>query len=218
MKSYNLVLIGVPGSGKGTQALQLVKRKNFLQLSTGNIFRENIKKQTELGLLAKSYIDRGALVPDTVTQNMIRLFLKEIPQEQNVVWDGFPRNLAQAEAFQDILKEKRWSLSQVIYFRISDEKVIQRLSGRLYAPQSGLSYHKIHKPPRGEGVCDVSGEALITRSDDREEVIKSRLEVFSIETEPLLNYYNKKRLLTEIDADLKPEEVSNQLFNLLSLQ
>ena len=215
MISYNLVLIGAPGSGKGTQALKLVKSKNFLHISTGDIFRENIKNQTELGILAKSYIDKGDLVPDSVTQGMIRDFIKDISQEQNMVWDGFPRNLIQAEAFQTILEEKKWEISQVIYFKISDEKVIQRLSGRLYAPRSGLSYHKINKPPKKEGYCDVSGEALISRSDDKEEVIKSRLKVFYKQTEPLLNYYKKKKLLIELDADLKPEQVSTNLLKLL---
>ena len=215
MTSYNLVLIGAPGSGKGTQALKLVKSKNFLHLSTGDIFRENIKKQTELGLLAKSYIDKGDLVPDSVTQDMIRDFIKNISQERNIIWDGFPRNLTQAEAFQAILEEKKWEISQVIYFKISDEKVIQRLSGRLYAPQSGLSYHKINKPPKKEGCCDVSGEALISRSDDKEEVMQSRLKVFYKQTEPLLNYYKKKKLLIELDADLKPEQLSKKLLKLL---
>ena len=215
MTSYNLILIGAPGSGKGTQALKLVNSKNFLHLSTGDIFRENIKNQTELGILAKSYIDKGDLVPDSITQGMIRDFIKDISQEQNMVWDGFPRNLIQAEAFQRILEEKKWEISQVIYFKISDEKVIQRLSGRFYAPKSGLSYHKINKPPKKEGYCDVSGEALISRSDDKEEVIKSRLKVFYKQTEPLLNYYKKKKLLIELDADLKPEQVSTNLLKFL---
>jgi len=215
MKSYQLVLIGAPGSGKGTQALQLVKSKGFFHLSTGNIFRENIKNQTELGLLAKSYIDKGALVPDSVTQNMIKDFIKKIPPEQSVVWDGFPRNIAQAKAFQGILEAKAWTINKGIYFKISDKKVIQRLSGRLYAPKSGLSYHRTNKAPKKEGFCDVSGEALISRSDDREELIRSRLKVFYKETEPLLNYYKEKKLLIELDASLNPEEVSTQLFELL---
>ena len=217
MKPYNLVLIGVPGSGKGTQALKLVESQNFLHLSTGDIFRDNIKNQTELGILAKSYIDKGHLVPDTVTHNMIRDFIRDIPQEQNMVWDGFPRNLVQAEAFQTLLKEKTWKLTQVVYFKISDTKVIQRLSGRLYAPKSGLSYHKTNKPPKKEGFCNVSGEALISRSDDKEEVIKSRLAVFYKETKPLLNYYKKQNLLLEISADLPPHQVSQSLLKQLNI-
>ena len=217
MKFYNLLFIGAPGSGKGTQSLKLAESQNFLHLSTGDIFRQNIKDQTELGLLAKSYIDKGHLVPDLVTQDMIRDFIKNIPQEQSVVWDGFPRNLAQAEAFQALLKERERQLTQVIYFKISDEKAIQRLTGRLYAVQSGLTYHRINKAPKKEGVCDVSGEPLISRSDDREEVIKSRLKVFYKETEPLLNYYKKKNLLLEVNAGLKPDEVSKHILKLITL-
>jgi len=211
MKSYNLVLIGAPGSGKGTQAIKLAESQKFLHLSTGDIFRQNIKNQTKLGLLAKSYIDKGLLVPDLVTQNMIKDFIKDLPIEQNIVWDGFPRNLVQAEAFEALLKEKGWWLFRVIYFKISDEKVIQRLSGRLYAPKSGLSYHSINKPPEKKGFCDVSGEPLISRSDDREEIIRSRLAVFYRETQPLLSYYKKKSLLAEVNADLPPNQVSKQI-------
>lgn len=211
MKSYNLVLIGAPGSGKGTQALKLAESQNFLHLSTGDIFRQNIKDQTELGLLAKSYIDKGLLAPDLVTQNMIKDFIKDLPIEQNIVWDGFPRNLAQAKAFEALLKEKgRW-LTRVIYFKISDKKVIQRLSGRLYAPKSGLSYHSINKAPKKAGFCDVSGEPLLSRSDDREEIIRSRLAVFYRETKPLLSYYKKRSLLAEVSADRPPNQVSKQI-------
>ena len=213
MKSYNLVFIGAPGSGKGTQSLKLVESQNFLHLSTGDIFRENIKNQTKLGVLAKTYIDKGHLVPDTVTQNMIRDFIKNIAQEQGIVWDGFPRNLAQAETFQALLKEKNRELTKVLYFKISDEKIIQRLSGRLYAVKSGMTYHKTNKPPKKEGVCDVSGEPLISRSDDKEVTIKSRLAVFYKETEPLLSYYKKKDLLIEIEADLNPDQVFQSLKN-----
>ena len=217
MKFCNLVFIGSPGSGKGTQSLRLVKTQSFIQLSTGDIFRENIKNKTELGLLAKSYIDKGKLVPDQVTQNMIRDFIKDIPQEQSMVWDGFPRNLVQAEAFKVLLKEKNRKLTSVIYFKISDKKVIQRLSGRLYAVKSGLTYHKTSKAPKKEGFCDVSGEALITRTDDTEEVISSRLKVFYKETEPLLNYYKKKNLLLEINADQATEKVSKEIFKHLTI-
>ena len=217
MKFCNLVFIGSPGSGKGTQSLRLVKTQNFIQLSTGDIFRENIKNKTELGLLAKSYIDKGKLVPDQVTQNMIKDFIQNIPQEQSMVWDGFPRNLVQAEAFNVLLKERNQKLTGVIYFKISDEKVIQRLSGRLYAVKSGLIYHKINKAPKKEGVCDVSGETLITRTDDTEEVIKSRLKVFYKETKPLLSYYKKQNLLLEINADQSPEAVSKEIFKYLNI-
>ena len=211
----DILLIGVPGSGKGTQALKLVQQKNFFHLSTGDLFRKNLKDQTSLGLLAKSYIDKGLLAPDSITQDMIKDFIKEIPQTKNIIWDGFPRNFIQAEAFKNILKERKRDLVKVFYFKISDTKVIDRLCGRLYALKSGLTYHIKSKPPKKKGVCDISGEALVCRPDDREDVIKVRLAVFYKETQPLLDYYKKQKLLSEVGADCGPDELFHKILSCL---
>ena len=211
----DILLIGVPGSGKGTQALKLVQQKNFFHLSTGDLFRKNLKDQTSLGLLAKSYIDKGRLVPDSITQDMIKDFIKEIPQAKNIIWDGFPRNLIQAESFKNLLKEQKRDLAKVFYFKILDNKVIDRLCGRLYAPKSGLTYHIKSKPPKKKDVCDVSGEALVSRPDDRENVIRVRLAVFYKETQPLLDYYKKQKLLSEVGADCSPAELFHKILSCL---
>ena len=207
MSAKNILLIGPPGSGKGTQALCLVEQKQFVHLSTGDLFRKNLKNKTELGLLAKSYIDKGQLVPDKVTNDMVGAFVKEISQEKGIIFDGFPRNLSQAAAFKAILEESSRVLYKLIFLELSDKQVIERLSGRLYAPKSGKVYHVKTRPPKKEGICDVSAEALITRPDDTEEVIKSRLNVFHQDTKPLLDYYKQGGLLHVIDASLSPQQV-----------
>ena len=215
MSAQNILLIGAPGSGKGTQALKLVRHKKLSHLSTGDLFRSNLKQQTELGLLAKTYIDKGQLVPDTVTNDMVGQFVKELSPKQGIVFDGFPRNISQAEAFKTILSQNKRQLDQVIFLEISDQKVIERLTGRLYAPKSGLVYHTKNNPPKKEGLCDVSGEALITRPDDTKEVIQSRLDVFHKNTKPLLNYYKAQGILQIIDASLSPDKVFNSLLQVL---
>ena len=215
MSAQNILLIGAPGSGKGTQALKLVNQKKSQHLSTGDLFRANLKQQTELGLLAKTYIDKGQLVPDQVTNDMVGQFVKEVSQETGIIFDGFPRNISQAEAFKTILAQNKRQLNKVIFLEISDEQVIKRLSGRLYAPKSGLVYHAKNNPPKKEGLCDVSGEVLITRPDDTREVIQSRLDVFHKTTKPLLNYYKAQDILQIIDASLAPKQVFDSLLQAL---
>lgn len=213
MSAQNILLIGAPGSGKGTQALKLVNQKKGAHLSTGDLFRNHIKQKTDLGLLAKSYIDKGQLVPDQITNDMAEDFVKKVSQETGIIFDGFPRNISQAEALKVILTQNRRQLHKVIFLEISDRQVIERLTGRLYAPKSGLVYHTKNKPPKKQGICDVSGEALITRPDDTEEVIQSRLNVFHQETRPLLDYYKKKELLHVVNANRSPEEVFHSIIS-----
>ena len=215
MSAQNVLLVGAPGSGKGTQALKLVHQKKWVHLSTGDLFRSHIKQKTNLGLLAKSYIDKGQLVPNQVTNDMAEDFVKKILQETGIVFDGFPRNLSQAGALEIILSHNNRQLHKVIFLEISDKRVIERLSGRLYAPKSGLVYHVKNKPPKTEGVCDISGEALITRPDDAEKVIQSRLNVFHQDTKPLLNYYKKQKLLQVVNANFSMEQVFNSILQIL---
>ena len=211
MSAENILLIGAPGSGKGTQALKLVTQKKLAHLSTGDLFRNHLQKKTDLGLLAKSYIDKGQLAPNSVTNDMVASFVKEISQKTGIIFDGFPRNLSQATALETILAQNSRQLHGVIFLEIFDRQVIDRLTGRLYAPKSGLVYHVENNPPKKEGICDVSGEALITRPDDTEEVIQSRLNVFHQETKPLLNYYEKQKLLHIVSANGSPETVFNSI-------
>ena len=211
----NILLIGAPGSGKGTQALKLVKKKKAVHLSTGDLFRRHLREKTKLGLLAQSYIDKGLLVPDGVTNNMVKDFMDSISEKSVIVWDGFPRNLAQAKAFESLLEEKNRSGKAVIYLKISDQEIIDRLSGRLYAPQSGKIYHIKNKAPKREAICDVSGERLIQRPDDKKEVIQSRLEVFHKQTKALLDHYNQQGLLKIVSASQGPDKVFRDILSYL---
>ena len=154
-------------------------------------------------------------MPDSVTNDMVADFVKKISGGKGFIFDGFPRNLVQAKAFKKILSESCRALNQVIFFEISDQQVIERLTGRLYAEKSGLVYHTKNKPPKKKGVCDVSGETLITRTDDDPEVIKSRLDIFHKNTKPLLGYYKKEKLLETIDAVCSPDKVFNSILKIL---
>lgn len=211
----NIILIGAPGSGKGTQAGKLISGRKLRHLSTGNLFRKNLKEGTPLGLKAKSYLDQGALVPDQVTNDTVEDFLKGIPLEEGVIFDGFPRNLFQAEALDQILSSLGRTLDKVIFFEISDDQVVDRLSGRLWAQKSGCVYHIKNNPPKQAGVCDQSGEALITRADDKEEVIRHRLKVFHENTKDLLKHYKTKGILDSLSAELSPEELFAQISKIL---
>ena len=211
MSTRNILLIGAPGSGKGTQAFKLVNQKKWRHLSTGDLFRNHIKEKTELGLLAKSYIDRGKLVPDPVTNDMVDYFVREVSKEVGIIFDGFPRNISQAEALKIILSQNSRQLHKVVFLEVPDEQVIKRLTGRLYAPKSGLVYHVKNKPPKKKGLCDVSGEDLITRPDDTAEIIQSRLNVFHQNTKPLLAYYKEQKILKVISAKDSPKQVFDSI-------
>ena len=207
----NILFIGPPGSGKGTQAQKLISKKNLSHLSTGDLFRKNLKEKTSLGQKAQSYIDQGALVPDEITNAMVGEFVKKIPAEKGILFDGFPRNFNQSEALDEILKETKRKLSKVFFLSLSDDFLVERLTGRLWAPKSGCVYHIKNKPPKRAGFCDVSGEALIARSDDREELIRPRLQVFHKETKPLLRKYEENGLLVRIKAENSPEEIFQKI-------
>ncbi len=203
-----VVFLGPPGAGKGTQAQRLVSEKGFLHISTGDLLREEVKKGTELGKKAKEYMDRGELVPDELIVAMIR---EHLPEEGNVILDGFPRTVAQAEALDDMLSKLGKGVDAAVLFDVPDEVVIERLSGRRIDPKTGKVYHIKYNPP-------PEGVEVIQRDDDREEVIKKRLEVYRKQTAPLIEYYQKRGKLIRIDATKSPEEVYSELLKKLNLK
>ncbi len=211
----NIFFIGSPGSGKGTQAQRLVSEKKFKHLSTGDIFRKNFKEKTEIGLQAQKYMDQGQLVPDDITVKMVELALKEIPEDVDIIFDGFPRNVFQGKALDKILKERGQKVDLILYFEVSDSKVIERLTGRLWAPKSGCIYHIKTNPPKVAGRCDETGEFLVTRKDDKKEVVLARLKVFWKDTHPLLHYYERQGNLKRIDGEKSPDKIFETISYLL---
>ena len=198
----NIVLLGPPGAGKGTLAVLLKKELDVPHISTGDIFRSNIKNGTELGKKVQGILASGALVPDEVTIEMVRARLGEDDTSSGYILDGFPRTIAQAEALSDMDE-----IDAVINFVLDDEEVVKRLSGRRLCPSTGRIYHIVSNPPKKEGIDDETGEPLIQRDDDKPEAIMHRLEVYRAETAPLIDYYKEKGNLLDIDASPAPETV-----------
>lgn len=199
--SFDVVLLGAPGSGKGTQAEQLEDNLGLQHVSTGDLFRENLKNETELGKLAKSYMERGELVPDDVTQAMVRDRLKRPDTRGGFILDGFPRTLPQAEALTDILTGMQRRLDAVLYIKVCDGEIVGRLSGRRICRDCQTPYHVTFNPTAKEGVCDRCGGELYQRKDDNEETIKARLKTFHGQTAPLIEYYRAAGLLLEIEGE-----------------
>jgi len=208
----NIVLFGGPGSGKGTQAEQLKAEFNLQHISTGDLFRENLKKETDLGQLAKSYMDRGELVPDDVTEAMVEERLARPDTEQGFILDGFPRTLAQAEALTEIMSHMKRTLDGVLYIKVSEEEITRRLSGRLICRECQASFHKIFKPFESCPYGKCQGEYLYQRDDDKPETIRNRLKTFHAQTGPLLNYYREANLLIELDGQGDVAEVIQRTF------
>ena len=207
-----MILIGPPGVGKGTQAALLQERLGAIPLSSGMIFRSEIEAETDLGHLAQSYIKRGELVPSGITIEMMRKRIgSDNVRKNGFILDGFPRNIRQAEALDEILKEMEISLDEVVSLDVDDEVVVQRLSGRIGCTKCGEIYHSQTKPPMREGLCDKCNSPLIMRSDDKPETIRERLRVFHEETAPLREYYEKTGLLKRVDGTRSPEEVYQQI-------
>lgn len=195
-----LVLLGPPGAGKGTQAERLEEELGLPHVSSGELFRESMKNETDLGLLAREYIDRGDLVPDDVTIAMIRERLQRPDCEQGAILDGFPRTQAQAEALDRMLAEMGRELHGVLYISAPDEELVRRLSGRWLCGQCQTPYHTVFSPPAREGVCDACGGQLYQRDDDKPETVRARLKVYQRQTAPLIDYYRRACLLVEVDG------------------
>jgi adenylate kinase len=209
-----LVLLGVPGAGKGTQARLLGEALNLPQISTGDIFRYNLKNQTELGLLAKSYMDKGALVPDEVTIRMVEDRLAQPDCARGAIMDGFPRNLAQVTAF-DALTAPYGGVRLVPLINLEDEEAIRRITGRRVCRTCGAVYHIEFNPPKVEGKCDLDGGELYQRDDDKLETVRNRLYVYYKQTAPLIGYYFAKSLLVELDGAQPIEKVNQDLLALI---
>ncbi len=202
MKKANLIMLGAPGSGKGTRAVALCEVLGIVQVSTGDLFRYNIKQDTELGKLAKSYINKGELVPDDVTAAMVKDRLKNPDTANGFILDGFPRTIAQAEMLDKILEELGEKIAYVIYLNVPDAEIIRRISGRLICSECQTPYHKEFNPPKKENICDKCGGKLYTRDDDKPETVQKRLEVFRSTTFPLVDYYKSRGILVEIPPEL----------------
>ena len=197
-----LILLGAPGAGKGTQAEIISERLSVPTISTGNIIRAALKAQTEMGVKAKEFIDKGLLVPDDVVIGIVRDRLKEDDCKNGFILDGFPRTVPQAQALDDMGIE----IDKVIDIQVPDEKIVQRLSGRRVCSGCGASYHLLYKKPEKDGVCNLCGTQLVQRTDDREETVLERLKVYHEQTEPLVEYYRKKNKLVVVEGQ---EEVSD---------
>jgi adenylate kinase len=210
-----LILLGPPGSGKGTQAKYLESRLKARHLSTGDILRAAVKNNTELGEKAKSYMDKGELVPDDLMIDLIKTEMADSKSSQGYLLDGFPRTLVQAEKLEQMLAQNGTRLDLVIKFSLPEEMLIKRLTGRLVCPKCSSNYNLYFNPPRTEGVCDNCGGKLEKRKDDKKEVVLNRINVYRKQTEPLEEYYRGRRKLEEVDASLTPEEVSRSIENMV---
>lgn len=195
-----IIFLGPPGAGKGTQSERICKDYNIVQLSTGDILRANRKMGTDLGKKAQSYMDSGALVPDELIIEMIRVELKNPDLANGYILDGFPRTVPQAEALDKLLEELGQKLDTVLVLEVPNEELLKRLTARRVCRTCGKSYHLIYNPPKVEGVCDVDGGELYQRDDDKEEPIMNRLKVYEAQTMPLIDYYSKKNLVDKIDG------------------
>ncbi|MFW5713398.1 MAG: adenylate kinase [Brevefilum sp.] len=205
-----IVMLGPPGAGKGTQAKKIAQELDLVHVSTGDLFRENLKNETELGKLAQQYMNEGELVPDNVTVRMVEERISRPDCEEGAVLDGFPRNPSQAEALDELLEDLGNEVSVVPYIKVPDEVLVERLSGRWMSP-SGRVYHEKYNPPTVKWIDDIDGSQLYQREDDKPETVRHRIEVYNEQTAPLIEYYRKKDILVEIDGTQSIESVTEDI-------
>lgn len=213
-----LILLGAPGAGKGTQAEMLTKLYDIPCISTGNIFREHISKNTELGQKAKAYMDEGKLVPDSLVIELVKSRITQDDCKNGMIFDGFPRTIPQAEALDVMLKELNIPIDFVINVAVADELIIERMAGRTVCPSCGASYHKVNKPSKVSGKCDLCSADLIQREDDKAETVKKRLDIYHEQTEPLIAYYQGQGKLVDIDGVGAVEEVRDRVKTALGVK
>ena len=210
-----IVMLGAPGAGKGTQAKRIAEKYSIPHISTGDIFRTNIKNNTELGKKAKEYMDKGMLVPDELTLDLIMNRFKDTDCQNGYVLDGFPRTIPQAEALTKALRNIGDKLDVAINVEISDEAIVKRMAGRRACITCGATYHIVNIPPKTEGICDTCGSELVQREDDKPETVLKRLEVYHVQTQPLIEYYKSEGIFKEVDGTKDMDETFQTIVSLL---
>lgn len=212
----NIILMGLPGEfGKGTQASEIVKKFPIPHISTGDMFRKAIKDETDLGKEAKSYMDRGELVPDEVTVGIVKERISEDDAKKGFLLDGFPRTIEQAEALNNIMSELDRNIDAVINIEVPEEELMNRLTGRRICEKCGTTYHLVFNPPKVDGVCDIDGGKLYQRKDDNPETVSNRLSVNVKQSKPILEYYDEKGVLKNIDGAKDIDEVTKDVIDIL---
>ncbi|MDY4947914.1 MAG: adenylate kinase [Clostridium cadaveris] len=210
-----IVLLGPPGAGKGTQAKSISNKYSIPHISTGDIFRKNISEKTPLGIEAKGYIDKGHLVPDSLTIDLVKDTLSQEFCKNGFLLDGFPRTVAQAEALKEFLKENGTDLDVALLIDVPQNFILERMTGRRVCTSCGASYHIKFNPPSVDGKCDVCGNDIVQRKDDTEATVKERLDVYDSQTQPLINYYDAEGLLKTVDGTKAINEVFESICNIL---
>ena len=210
-----IIMLGAPGAGKGTQAKKIAAKYGIPHISTGDIFRANIKNRTELGKKAKTYMDQGLLVPDELVVDLVVDRVKQEDCKNGYVLDGFPRTIPQAEALDKALTDLGEKMDYAIDVDVPDENIVRRMSGRRACVGCGATYHLEYAPTKAEGICDVCGSELVLRDDDQPETVKNRLKVYHEQTQPLIEYYTGKGVLRTVDGTLPMEEVFDAIVKIL---
>ena len=210
-----IIMLGAPGAGKGTQAKQIAAKYEIPHISTGDIFRANIKEGTALGMEAKSYMDKGQLVPDELTVKILLDRVSKDDCKNGYVLDGFPRTIPQADVLDKAVSELNDKIDYAINVDVKDDNIIRRMSGRRACLNCGATYHIVNVPPKKEGICDTCGSELVIRDDDKEETVKARLLAYHEQTQPLIAYYNNKGILKEVDGTKDMNDVFADIVNIL---
>ena len=210
-----MIFVGPPGAGKGSQAKIISQNLNIPHISTGDMFRSHIKGQTPLGLEAKKYTDQGLLVPDDVTNQMVKERLNEADVQKGFIFDGYPRTPEQATFLDELLQSKNQKIDVVLNISSSDDVIIKRITGRFTCPVCGAIYHVDNYPPKVAGICDNEGATLVQRKDDQKETIIKRLSVYKEETFPLIKYYAQKHLLVDVDGNRKLDMITKDVLEIL---
>ena len=212
-----IIMLGAPGAGKGTQAKQIAAKYEIPHISTGDIFRANIKEGTELGKKAKAFMDKGELVPDELTCDLVVDRISKPDAAKGYVLDGFPRTIPQAEALTKALEARGEKIDYAINVEVPDENIVHRMGGRRACVGCGATYHLVYAPTKKEGICDVCGGELILRDDDKPETVQKRLGVYHEQTQPLIDYYKNQGILREVDGSVDMEDVFKEILNILGV-
>ena len=210
-----IIMLGAPGAGKGTQAKKIAEKYGIPHISTGDIFRANIKQGTELGKKAKTYMDQGLLVPDELTVDLVIDRIQQEDAKNGYILDGFPRNIPQAQCLDEALAKLNDKIDYAINVEVPDENIINRMGGRRACVGCGATYHVEYNPPKTEGICDICGEKLILRDDDKPETVKKRLNVYHEQTQPLIDFYSKAGVMKEVDGTVDMDDVFAAIVQIL---